>query len=92
MKYYLQFLHVIDEELHEILGTDGVFILDGRNNQRTMICDAQIRMHQLRNVQKIDGYKIMKGDSFTNSVCVREWVRAGCLKEHNNRHELQGVI
>ena len=92
MKYHLQFLQVIDEELHEILGSDGVFILDGRNNRRTMICDAQERIHKLRNVQRIDGYRIMKGDRFSNAVCEYEWVRSGCLQEHNNRHELQEVI
>ena len=92
MKCHLQFLQVIDDELHEILGSDGVFILDGRNKLRTMKCDAQERIHKLRNVQKIDGYRIMRGSRFGNSVCVYEWIRSGCLQEHNNRHELQGII
>lgn len=89
MKYYLQFYHVIENELQEICGSDGVFILDGRNSLRTMKCDAQERIYKLRNVQKIAGYAIMKGERFTNSVCLYKWVRSGCLSEHHNRHELQ---
>ena len=77
MKYFVQFLHVRDNELHENIGSDGVFILDGRNTLNTMKCDAQERLFRLRNVSKIDGYRIMKGERFTNAEQVYEWVRFG---------------
>lgn len=80
MKYFVQFLHVRNNELHENLGSDGVFILDGRNNLRTMKCDAQERMFKLRKVAKIDGYKIMKGEKFSKAECVYQWIRSGARK------------
>ncbi len=91
MKYYVQFLTANEDKTKvvESCGSDGVFILDGRTNLRTMKCGAMSRMYKLRNVSKIDGFKIMKGESFTKSHCVYKWVRSGCLTEHNNRHELQ---
>ena len=90
MRWYVQFTVSHDKiEVVEVMGSDGVFILDGRNNLRTMSQDAMKRMHKLRNVCKIDGYKIMKGERFDNSVCLYEWLRSGSLEEHNNRHELQ---
>jgi hypothetical protein len=77
MKYFVQFLHIRENELHENLGSDGVFILDGRNNLNTMKCDAQERMFKLRNVSKIDGYRIMEGERFTNAQMKYQWVRSG---------------
>lgn len=77
MKFYVQFTEVKDNKIIEKIGSDGVFILDGRNNLRTMKCDAIERAYRLRNVQNIDGYKIMRGTRFDNSVCVYEWLRSG---------------
>lgn len=77
MKYFIQFLHVRDNKLYENLGSDGVFILDGRNNLQTMKCDAQARIHTLRNIAKIDGYRIMQGNKFSNATQLYEWVRSG---------------
>ena len=76
MKYFVQFLHVKDNELHENIGSDGVFILDGRNTLDTMKCDAQERLFRLRNVSRIDGYRIMKGERFSDAEQVYEWVRS----------------
>ena len=90
MKHYVQFTVSHDKiEVVDVCGSDGVFILDGRNNLRTMKCDALKRMHKLRNVCAIDGYKIMKGERFDDSICLCEWLRSGSLIEHNYRHELQ---
>ena len=79
MKYYVQYTQVRNNKVYEILGSDGVFILDGRNNLRTMICDAMIRMNKLRRVMSPDGYKIMKGERFDKSKCVYEWLRSGSI-------------
>ena len=80
MKYFVQFLHVKDNELHENIGSDGVFILDGRNTLDTMKCDAQERLFRLRNVSRIDGYRIMKGERFSDAEQVYEWVRSGARR------------
>ena len=94
MKYYLQFLttNVEETEVIELLGSEGVFVLDGRCNLRSMKCTAQERMYKLKHLHEIDGYKIMKGDKFSNGVCVYEWVRSGCLIQHRERHELEGIL
>jgi len=90
MRWYVQFTVSHDEvEVVDVCGSDGIFILDGRNTLRTMKHDALERMYKLRNVCSIDGYKIMKGERFDNSVCLYEWLRSGSLIEHRNRHELQ---
>ena len=72
MKYYVQFLKVNGiNEIDEMLGSDGVFILDGRNNMNTMINDSKKRINQLKNVQSgIVGFKIHKGERFSNSKCL----------------------
>ena len=88
MKYYVQFSHVVDDELQELCGSDGVFLLDGRNNISTMRCDAQARIAQLQNVQDIEAYKIMKGERFDDATCLYEWTRIGCLSKHANSREI----
>ena len=75
MKYFVQFLHIRSGKLYENLGSDGVFILDGRNTLETMKRDAQERLFRLRNVRQIDGYRIMKGERFTNAEQVYQWVQ-----------------
>ena len=78
MKYYVQFTHVRDNKMVDNLGSDGVFILDGRNTLRTMICDIMVRTDQLRKVANIDGYKIIKADRFTDEgTVIYEWIRSG---------------
>ena len=94
MKYHVQFktVNAYKTGLTDLLGSEGVFILDGRNNLRTMKADALMRMHKLRKIHKICGYEIRKGESFSNSTCIYSWCRSGCLPEHHNRHELEGII
>lgn len=80
MKYYAQFLTLssgqkfnegkmitVEKFPVDALGSDGVFILDGRNSLNTMKTDAKKRIEQLKNVRTFVGFKIMKGERFTNS-------------------------
>lgn len=46
----------------ELLGSDGVYILDGRNSIDTMIEDAFLRIDILKRVHEIIGFEIRKGD------------------------------
>jgi len=82
MTHYLQFL-VVDnnKRLSDLLGSDGVFILDGRNNLNTMKADAQLRMHRLRFVQPhIIGYKIVKGTRFDDkNPTLYTWILSGTI-------------
>ena len=90
MLYYAQFLEKnLKNDLVEALGSDGVFILDGRNTLKTMICDTMIRMHRLSNVKPgYVGYRIYKGERFSdNNQLVQQWVCSGT--EYNNYNEIQ---
>ena len=83
MKYYTQFLETrtsrFDKKLMEFtscepyciesLGSDGIFILDGRNNLETMIRDSVTRMKKLSKLHDYTGFKIMKGD-LKRSTCI----------------------
>ena len=52
----------------ECSGSDGVFILDGRNRLDIMIQDAKDRIRQLRFVKSdIVAFSICKGDRFSDS-------------------------
>ena len=68
MTHYIQFK---DKDLKgnvvDAIGTDGVFILDGRNGLNTMFQDGMKRMLQLRRVHKYVGFVVMKGSRFDNS-------------------------
>jgi len=72
MKYYTQFYtKCLSGKEIECLGSDGVFILDGRNNLSTMINDSIKRINQLKNVVPyITGFSIEKGNRFSNSVTI----------------------
>ena len=77
---YVQFLTTdTNGKLSEALGSDGVFILDGRNKLKVMEIDAIERLHKLRNVQPhYIGYKIYKGQRIADGNTVLcEWVRSG---------------
>lgn len=69
MKYHVQFL---DKDLKgntvDAMGSDGVFILDGRNTLETMMNDAVDRKHQLRIVHKYVGWSIRQGDRLDNAT------------------------
>ena len=83
MKVYVQFYHLStgyiegsipprfsDENKKpiELCGSDGVFILDGRNNIETMEEDAQQRMQKLNKFGKqITGYRILRANSFLDN-------------------------
>lgn len=78
MKFYVQFTHIRNNKVVDNLGSNGVFILDGRNSTEGMQCDAMLRMNQLRKVANIDGYKIIKANRFTDKgKLIYEWVRSG---------------
>ena len=49
----------------DMLGSDGVFILDGRNNLDTMINDCEQRANKM--LKKPIGYEIIKADRFTDN-------------------------
>lgn len=52
----------------ELCGSDGVFVLDGRNNIETMKDDAQQRMQKLNKFGKqITGYRILRANSFLDN-------------------------
>jgi hypothetical protein len=80
MKAYVQYLTKdTNGDVADALGSDGVFILDGRNKLRTWRIDADKRLHKLRNVQPgYIGYKIMKGD-LRDSVEVYRRIRSGAI-------------
>ena len=76
MKVYVQFLTLDTQgEVCDLLGTDGVFVLDGRFKLRTWIFDALAQIERLKNVQPdIVGYKIVMADSFRNDGnCIHKW-------------------
>ena len=84
MKYYTQFLELQDKKLVESIGSDSVFILDGRNNLQTMNIDSMLRMHKLRHVHNYYvGYRIYKGTRFSdNNEIMKEWICSGESTQH----------
>ena len=65
MKAFVQYyIKICTGELIEALGTDGVYILDGRNNIDTMRRDAEEYAYTLHNIHKYHGYMIMRGNDF----------------------------
>lgn len=71
MKYYTQFYRPSDTTSNsktEILGSNGVYILDGRNSLPTMIEDARKRISQIKGVHDdIVAFTINKGERFSES-------------------------
>lgn len=68
MKYYAQYTR----EGREVCGSDGVFVLDGRMSIDSMVHSAQVHQQWLYSVQPhYDGFKIMQGNRFSNSRCIR---------------------
>ncbi len=58
MKYWVQYLQTPTQDA---LGTDGVYILDGRNNSETMRKDALKQAWRLQNVKKFWGFRLCCG-------------------------------
>lgn len=48
----------------DALGSDGVFILDGRNSLSTQIEDSLTRLEKINRNNSIVSFKIVKADSF----------------------------
>jgi len=57
----------VEPYVRELLGSDGVFILDGRNSIDTMIQDAKTRADKMKNVKTIHGFKIIKANKFSDT-------------------------
>lgn len=67
MKAFVQFLDKdLSGKIGDACGSDGVFILDGRNNFDTMINDAYERIKQLRKIHTFAGFEIRKGTRLEN--------------------------
>ncbi len=89
MKYYVQYEQTITSawsseegkyvpikpEQWDMLGSDGVYILDGRNSLETMKQDAQERWGKLEKRRMITGYRIVKAERFTDPEVVLYAVR-----------------
>ena len=77
MRFHVQFLEKNHRnEVVEALGSDGVFILDGRSNTPTMVNDAMQRLCKMRKHlhSSYCGWRIKKGDRFGNSKTVKEHI------------------
>lgn len=57
----------------ELLGSDGVYILDGRNSINTMIKDSVLRIDKLKRVHEIVGFEIRKGNLKDYSVLYKNF-------------------
>ena len=49
----------------DMLGSEGVYILDGRNSLSTLISDSILRKDKMRRTD-IVGFEIIKSDNFLN--------------------------
>mgnify|MGYP000855241719 CR=1 FL=1 len=68
MKYYVQFLNMdLNCEATEALGSDGVFILDGRHNLMNMAIKAKDIMERRSKIHNYIGFRIINNDRFINS-------------------------
>ncbi len=79
MKYHVQFLNLdLKGEVQDALGSDGVFILDGRNSLSTMEVDANKQFHRMnKHLHTYCGWEIRKGTRFDNAVPVKRWMLSG---------------
>jgi len=77
VRRYVQFLYLQDGELQEACGSDGVFILDGRDRMSTSRIDAYLRMDLLKKVHpEYCGYRIYNGSRFGEGDRVAQWVNS----------------
>lgn len=57
--------------LIDCMGTDSVYILDGRNSLENMMKDAESRIEKLLKSKYIKGYKIYRGSRIQeNNFCL----------------------
>ena len=76
MKAFIQFYTKnLAGETMEALGTDGVFILDGRNNLDTMIFDGQEQAYSLHRIHKYEGFKVIRGSSFYSENAMTDMIK-----------------
>lgn len=70
MRYWVQFLTLSTDRsiLIDAPGTDGVYILDGRNSQHTMTRDAKRQAQRLSHIRRYAGFQLVKGERFTDEV------------------------
>lgn len=77
MKFYIQFYNngIGSEKgtYQRALGSDGVFILDGRNTKFNMIRDGTRRAYQLRKIKKFVAFRVMQGDRFDISKAITRY-------------------
>ena len=74
MKKYVQFLTQNQNgKIDRALGSDGIFILDGRNTLETMIDDATTRQWQLRKIHTYIGFEIRSGDLKKSNIIHTEY-------------------
>ena len=64
MKTWAQFYQHVGDRVAPCLGSDAVFILDGRNSIKTMKEDCEERIRQLKNCHKYVAYRIYRGEHF----------------------------
>ena len=80
MKRYAQFMTTdMKGQKVDMIGSDGVFILDARNKFKTQLADAMLKAHRMRHIHNIIGCKIMEGTRFDNSVLIYEWIHSGAI-------------
>ena len=76
MKYYVHFLteNPFTQEIETGLGSDAIYILDGRTRLDTMINDAYERQYKLRKVKPFFcGFRVYRGTRFDdNNTCLYE--------------------
>ena len=53
--------------IDDVLGSDGVFILDGRNNLHTMIIDAEKRIISMSKIHTYEYYVIFSGSRIADN-------------------------
>lgn len=64
------------KEIIPMLGSDGVYILDGRNNLATWFADARKRANQIQKLHGncIVGFVLHRGRSFTDSKPITRFI------------------
>lgn len=82
MRYWVQFLDYSTgyvpgsipprfdgpKTLQDVCGSDGIYMLDGRNSEATMRRDALERAIRLQHWKQFAGFQIVQGESLTQEV------------------------
>ena len=72
------YIKFFDKDLNECVGSDGVFILDGRNSLDTAINDAYERSDKMKDVQHFGGFQIRTGtghNRFSDYRCLTSIIK-----------------